>query len=89
MSVFRTILLLLTLIDIVKYIGRYQKSITIALALALLVSMEEEAAENVHDRFITKNCEILIIEIFVIPFCLKGRYQEKDINKHWEEKDCH
>lgn len=35
--------------------------------------MEKEAAEKVNDLFVTKTYEMLIIEIFVIPFCLKGR----------------
>lgn len=30
--------------------------------------------------FVTKNCDMLITEIFINPFCVKGRYQEKYIN---------
>lgn len=70
-------MLLLTLTDTAKYTGKAQKNTTIALTLALVASVEIEAAEKVHDLFITKNCKVLIIEIFIIPLLSKRKIPGK------------
>jgi len=66
-------LLLLTLIDITKHAGKAQKNTIVALLLVMGASMEVKAAEKVNGLFVTKNCEMLVVEIFIISFCPKGR----------------
>lgn len=62
-----------------KYIGKAQKNTIVALSLDFVASTETEATEKVHDLFVTKNRDMLVTEIFFIPFCVKVRYQEKCI----------
>lgn len=50
------------------------------------MSVEREFAEKVHDHFVTKNCEMSIIEKFLVPFCLKGKFQEKSALKLERER---